>query len=203
MSLIRASWTKLLIAIVSVIAPATAIPTISRAQSIQGLGFLPGGILSEALGVNADGSVVVGYSQAPGQAEAFRWTAASGMVGLGFLPGGNGSIAQGVSADGNTAVGGSSDAVTGLPQAFRWTAAQGMVGIGFLPGSSNSYLPGSSNSYAYGISADGGERNVALRRQPACSQAGGCRCRRRFSGLPTAGAAFWIAAGCATGTASA
>jgi hypothetical protein len=32
-----------------------ATPTMSRAQSIQGLGFLPGGNRSNALGVNADG----------------------------------------------------------------------------------------------------------------------------------------------------
>jgi probable HAF family extracellular repeat protein len=142
MSLFRLLWTSL-----SVIALATVTPTMPRAQSIQGLGILPGGVASEGLGVNADGSIVVGYSQGPGQAQAFRWTAPSGMVGMGFLPGGNQSFAQGVSADGEIVVGGSNDAVTGLPQAFRWTAAQGMVGIGFLPGS--------SNSYAYGISADG------------------------------------------------
>jgi probable HAF family extracellular repeat protein len=130
--------TKLLV--VSVITVATG--TLSRAQSIQGLGP------SEGLGVNADGSVVVGYTpQAPGHSQAFRWTAASGMVGLGFLPGGNQSYAQGVSADGSVVVGGSNDAVTGAPQAFRWTAAEGMVGIGFLAGS--------SGSYAYGVSADG------------------------------------------------
>src|SRR5438477_6878667 len=40
----------------------------------QGLGFLPGGTASEAAGVSADGTVVVGTNLAP-QVRAFRWTA--------------------------------------------------------------------------------------------------------------------------------
>ena len=52
------------------------------------LGDLPGGLsLSDARGVSADGSVVVGTSVSASGFEAFRWTQAGGMVGLGFLPG--------------------------------------------------------------------------------------------------------------------
>ena len=52
--------------------------------SFQGLGFLPGASYSEANAVSADGLVVVGASTyASGDAQAFRWTAAGGMVGLG------------------------------------------------------------------------------------------------------------------------
>jgi len=77
----------------------------------QGLGFLPGGNQSFVQGVNADGTVVVGFSGVEhGNAQAFRWTAASGMVGLGFLPGGNVSAARGVNADGTVVVGGAVDA---------------------------------------------------------------------------------------------
>jgi len=57
------------------------------------LGFLPGGTFSLANAVNADGSVVVGYSAAQTQArniEAFRWFAAHDR--LGFLPGGTYSL---------------------------------------------------------------------------------------------------------------
>jgi uncharacterized membrane protein len=43
-----------------------------HAQSFSGLGFLPGGNVSEAVGVNADGTVVAGNSTG----EAFRWTQA-------------------------------------------------------------------------------------------------------------------------------
>jgi probable HAF family extracellular repeat protein len=50
--------------------------------------------------VNADGTVVVGYGyDTSGQTQAFRWTAASGMVGLGFLPRYNQSYALEVNAD--------------------------------------------------------------------------------------------------------
>lgn len=56
-----------------------------------GLGDFPGGEFgSQAYGVSADGSVVVGFGApaAPSFFEAFRWTSAGGMVGLGDLPGG-------------------------------------------------------------------------------------------------------------------
>src|SRR5262245_56570228 len=79
------------------------------AATLQSLGDLPGGgFYSRANAVSADGSVVVGNSDSgKGQfGEAFRWTAAGGMVGLGDLPGGDFySDATGVSADGSVVVG--------------------------------------------------------------------------------------------------
>jgi probable HAF family extracellular repeat protein len=94
------------------------------------LGFLPGGSSSGANGVNAEGTVVVGENLTPpaATAQAFRWTAASGMVGLGFLPGGSSSGANGVNADGTVVVGGAADA-SGRPQAFRWTRATRMQSV--------------------------------------------------------------------------
>ena len=56
--------------------------------SFQGLGYLPGYTASGATSVSADGSVVVGTASTAGAVEAFRWTAADGMVGLGDFPGG-------------------------------------------------------------------------------------------------------------------
>jgi probable HAF family extracellular repeat protein len=98
---------------------------------------------SDAYGVSADGSTVVGDA---GTGVAFRWTPADGMVGLGFLPGKSASsIAFDVSGDGATAVGYSTDGH--LDEAFRWTSAGGMVGLGFLPGG--------TTSDAYGISGNG------------------------------------------------
>ena len=105
------SWKKsLLLVFVSVVAFATATPATSRSQCFfQGLGFLPGGNSSFANGVNANGRVVVGEATgATGVSQAFRWTAASGMVGLGFLPGRGFSTANGVNADGKVVVGFSS-----------------------------------------------------------------------------------------------
>jgi probable HAF family extracellular repeat protein len=130
----------------------------TQGTGMVGLGFLPGGgpsanlnAGSNALGISADGSVVVGYSNIPnvnGGYEAFRWTQATGMVGLGDLPGGIfDSKATGVSADGSVVVGNG----TGFyGTAFRWTQATGMVGLGYLPG--GGYY---AASYASGVSANG------------------------------------------------
>jgi len=90
--------------------------------------------------------VVVGGSNSASGFEAFRWTAAGGMVGLGVLPGGTGSIASGTSTDGSIVVGISGSSSTQVAEAFRWTAA-GMIGLGVLPGG--------TDSFANGVSANG------------------------------------------------
>jgi probable HAF family extracellular repeat protein len=119
----------------------------TQATGMVGLGDLPGGSFqSDARGVSADGSVVVGYGNSGTGFQAFRWTQATGMVGLGYLPGGSfSSAADGVSADGSVVVG-YGNSGTGF-QAFRWTQATGMVGLG--------YLPGGESSGASAVSADG------------------------------------------------
>jgi probable HAF family extracellular repeat protein len=103
------------------------------------------GGISEAFGVSANGSVVVGYSNVTGIINhAFRWTSA-GMVDLGTL-GGTASFAFGTSSDGSVVVGYSGITGDGVTHAFRWTAGTGMVDLGTL---------GGTNSYAYGTNADG------------------------------------------------
>ena len=82
------------------------------AGGLDRLGALPGGVSSSAFGLSSDGSTIVGFSQN----EAFRWTAADGMLGLGSL---GGSTARGVSASGEVVVG-----ATGQGP-FRWTEAAG------------------------------------------------------------------------------
>src|SRR5437588_529283 len=113
------------------------------------LGDLAGGEFNSfALGVSADGHVVVGQSSSTLGFEAFRWTQASGMVFLGDLPGGPFiSFANGVSADGSVIVGASNSALG--EEAFRWTQAEGMVGLGDLAGG------GGLLSVARAISPDG------------------------------------------------
>jgi autotransporter-associated beta strand protein/probable HAF family extracellular repeat protein len=91
-------------------------------------------------GVNADGSVVVGYNNG----EAFRWTA-TGTQNLGYLPGAVQSTPFGVSADGSVVVGRSGNG--GTTEAFRWTSSEGMIGLGFLSG----YIISAANA----VSADG------------------------------------------------
>jgi len=121
---------------------------------------LPGGNFSRANGVNADGTVVVGQ----GIDQAFRWTAATGMVGLGFLPGDNESLANGVNADGTVVVGQANDA-SGHGQAFRWTAETGMVGLDFLPGGTSSNANGvnASGKVVVGQALDASGANQAFR----------------------------------------
>ena len=62
----------------------------AQAASFQGLGDLPGGIFnSQAYGVSANGSVVVGRGNSANGFEASRWTQETGMVGVGDLSGGD------------------------------------------------------------------------------------------------------------------
>jgi len=130
------------------VALGTASPAAAKEAMFMGLGFLPGGMASQALGISADGSVVVGGAQsASGLEAAFRWTSGGGMLGLGELPDGSVfSLAFGVSADGSVVVGGAQSPL-GL-EAFRWTSGGGMLGLGDLPG-------GSFESVAEGVSSDG------------------------------------------------
>ena len=95
--------------------------------------ILGAGSGSVAQDVSADGSVVVGYTFAPGDPVAFRWTSSSGYMPLGDLSGGaNSSGAYGISPDGQVIVGAGVSAAGG--EGFRWTAAAGMVGLGDLSG---------------------------------------------------------------------
>jgi len=136
-----ARWWRALWLVWAVVAWA-ALP--SLAQQLIWLGTL-GGRESEAWGISADGSVVVGEAENPArQRRAFRWTAAGGMQHLGTL-GGYRSYALGVSADGSVVVGRAENAA-GRHRAFRWTAARGMQDLGTLGGGS---------SEAWGVSADG------------------------------------------------
>ena len=141
--------------------------TLARADDFQGLGFLPGGTSSAALGVNANGSVVVGNGTSASAGpigEAFRWTAPLGMTGLGFLPGGTYSVAAGVNANGSVVAGYSqSTNAGGYIEAFRWTGGV-MTGLGFLPGgifsfaqavnANGSVVVGHSNSTNAGASVE-------------------------------------------------
>jgi probable HAF family extracellular repeat protein len=130
--------------VVAVLAGISAMirPAIGQ-SSFRGLGDLPGGILaSRAMGVSGDGSVVVGRGAVDdGRNEAFRWTAAGGMVGLGFYPNALESVGLGSNVDGSIIVGS-----TGSQNPFRWTAATGIEPLTGLDPLS---------SWANGVSGDG------------------------------------------------
>ena len=81
---------------------------------------------TEPVGINKDGSVIVGGYNDPGLNEAFRWQLGQGMVGIGDVPGGAfDSLAYAVSDDGSI-VAGLTHTAKGY-QVFRWTA-RGAVG---------------------------------------------------------------------------
>jgi probable HAF family extracellular repeat protein len=117
---------------------------------MQDLGTL-GGDWSWALGVSADGAVVVGSAHnAAGQERAFRWENGV-MQDLGTL-GGLESAAVGVSADGAVVVGSAHNAA-GQERAFRWTVGGGMEDLNTTYASL--LTNGSVLLVAYDISPDG------------------------------------------------
>jgi probable HAF family extracellular repeat protein len=90
------------------------------------LGDLSGGFFSSrADALSADGSVVIGDGSSALGSEAYRWTAATGMIGLGDVPGGPFiSFARGISGDGSVIVGqGFGDVDT---EALIWDGVNGL-----------------------------------------------------------------------------
>jgi probable HAF family extracellular repeat protein len=124
--------------VIAALAPfiATVFSVTAVAQVCGGLQELVtlGGASGSAVGVSADGTVVVGNAT-----NAFRWTQAGGMQDLGPV------VASHVSADGLVVVGGST-AATGHWHTIRWTEASGIQDLGTL---------GGSTSQALGVNADG------------------------------------------------
>jgi probable HAF family extracellular repeat protein len=123
----------------------------NSATGMVGLGDLPGGGSnpngrgSEAQGVSADGSVVVGKGSSADSVpvEAFSWTQQNGMVGLGYLSSEKYSEAFGTSGDGSVVVG------TGESyDAFRWTEQGGMQPLATA-------IVGVTGSGARAVSGDG------------------------------------------------
>lgn len=120
------------------------------------LGDLPGGdTYSRALGISADGSVIVGdsrstlsaaYSTSIKGKEAFRWTSTNGMVGMGTfeVEALYYSTAMNISRDGSVIVGiGSANNCT---TAMRWTQSGGMVDLGDLAGGNYDGWASATNS---------------------------------------------------------
>jgi probable HAF family extracellular repeat protein len=127
--------------------------------TMQDLGHLPGQYATDSLsfGLSADGLVVVGQSQADNNDQAFRWSAATGMVDIGVaLTGGNEvSEADAASADGSTVVGTFYSDDAGDSHALLWTAARGSQDLHVYLESLGVDLTGWSLQYAVAVSADG------------------------------------------------
>ncbi|MCO6045112.1 PEP-CTERM sorting domain-containing protein [Aeoliella sp. ICT_H6.2] len=94
-------------------------------DEVNGLGFLSGGEMqSEAMGVSANGQVIVGRSGSSIGTQAFRWTEEDGMVGLGGLSGGTFSIAEDANFNGSIIVGRAGSSTFFDP--FIWDETHGM-----------------------------------------------------------------------------
>ena len=130
-----------------------AVGVTAHAQSFQGLGDLAGGVaatyplsigdptfLSLGKGVSPDGNIVVGSSisggapPGPGNVEAFKWAAGSGIVGIGVHPTASFySDSLGVT-DGGLAVGfGDRQGSTGRGEVMRWSSPAGASAPVALP----------------------------------------------------------------------
>ncbi|HJS09374.1 MAG TPA: hypothetical protein VJ809_17025 [Pirellulales bacterium] len=127
-----------------------------------GLGRLPGAAFSLAMGISANGAVIVGHNTFPGPIipihwEAFRWTQESGMTSLGDFPGGRTvSVAHAASADGWVIVGSAEpEDVSTIGTAFYWTAQTGLVSLQQSLVAAGIDLDGWLLSEATGASDDG------------------------------------------------
>jgi probable HAF family extracellular repeat protein len=98
------------------------------ALAFQGVGRLPGGVRSWAMGLSGDGRVVAGVSLDPGGSHsAFRWTPESGPVALRNLPDTTGSLAFAANRDGSVIVGIS--VFGGVRYAVLWTPRAGVEAL--------------------------------------------------------------------------
>jgi uncharacterized membrane protein len=130
-----------------------------KAATIQGIGILPGGTLSEAFAVSADGSTVVGRSSVGGF-RGVKWTQSDGLVDLNDNGGSVfNNTAYAVSADGSVIVGFGIASMRGF--GYRWTAAAGSVGLG--DATVQSYAASSDGSIVAGRGVDGNGMNKAFR----------------------------------------
>jgi probable HAF family extracellular repeat protein len=116
--------------------------------NLGNLGSISGLSTGTAYDISGDGAVVVGLAWVtPGQAHAFRWSAATGMVDL--APGsGVSSRANGVSNDGLTVVGWQSPGST--RRATRW-----QNGVQTFLGTLSTTNPQFGPSEAYAVNANG------------------------------------------------
>jgi probable HAF family extracellular repeat protein len=97
--------------------------------TLTDLGHLPGQYATDSLafGISGDGLVVVGQSQASNNDQAYRWSAATGMVDIGFALTQGNDLSQGNAAnsDGSVVVGWFYSEVAGDTHALLWTTARG------------------------------------------------------------------------------
>src|SRR5260370_40427903 len=92
--------------------------------SVTDLGFLPGDAYSFAYAINNSGQIVGESDDSSGNAHAYVWSSAGGMVNLGVLPGGSSAIADGINDSGEV----TGDSVAARSECFSGTPGGGMHG---------------------------------------------------------------------------
>ena len=125
----------------------TAYADTANIQNFTDLGTM-GGRNSDAHGISANGSVIVGsFTDANNNDHAFRWTQSGGVQDLGAIGGNNPNktFINGISADGSVIVGSILDANKN-GHAFRWTQSGGVQDLGAM---------GGKIAFATGVTADG------------------------------------------------
>ena len=123
-------------------------------QEWQALPFLPGGSVSTAWDISADGMVIVGDGSSTDGQQAFRWTAAGGTISLGDFDGGAvSSAARAASGDGSVIVGSGTTAVG--REAFIWDEVNQMRSLKTVFTDLGLDLTGWTLQEAFGISDDG------------------------------------------------
>lgn len=120
----------------------------TSAGGMLALGLIPGMIDANALGISADGRVVVGQCGAGSFQAAFRWSSAFGTRQLANPYGGFSAWASATSSDGAIAVGGIR-LPEGVTRAVRWNSSGSPQVLGTLFGGSFTL------AWALGVSADG------------------------------------------------
>ena len=122
----------------------------AHGQTITSIGVLPGGNLSNAAALNADGSVVVGASQsATNSSLAVRWTSPGTLQSIPLLPNSMWSQGYGISTNGLWIAGyNQNNTFPGV--AIRWSLFGGVSQLTGFPTS-----PPLGDARAYGISDNG------------------------------------------------
>jgi uncharacterized membrane protein len=128
-----------------------------QAQTIIGIGMLPGSTSSYAYGVSGDGSTVVGVSDMM----AFRWTTGSGIQDLGKLTGAS-SLAAAYAAnyDGSIIVG--EDCTKSQSRAFKWSQLSGMEALDVSSSSGPGFYTWASGISSNGLSISGNSSLYSL-----------------------------------------
>jgi len=106
-----------------------------RRGRITDLGTL-GGSYSQAVGINARGTVVGHAATADGMSRAVRWDPAGRITVLDLLPGGTGGAVIAINDD--DMVTGHADAADGISHPVRWDRAGRITNLGTLAGGGRS-----------------------------------------------------------------